>query len=112
MEDELEEGKNKMALLVMLDPVAELCMYPSLGNVKASFIFFCKQWEALSGSIQSDSAKTSLIAFISVGGKSDPCSAHRSEAVLVGFVLWFTQVLGQAISWSWWAHRTEAVPSH
>lgn len=99
MEDELEGGKNKMALLVMLDPVAELCMYPSLGNVNASFISFCKQWEALCGSIQSDSAETSLIAFISVGGKSDPCSAHRS--VLGGFVLWLTQVLVTTISWSW-----------
>lgn len=87
-------------------------MYPSLGNVNASFIFFCKQWEALCGSIQSDSAETSLIGLISVGGKSDPCSAHRSEAVLGGFVLSFTQVLGQAISWSWWACRAKTVPSH
>jgi hypothetical protein len=75
--DESEGGKKKAALLVMLDPVAELWMYPSLGNVNTSFIFFCKQWKALSGSIQSDCAETPLIVFISVGGKSDPCSAPQ-----------------------------------
>lgn len=44
-----------------------------------------------------DSPETSLIAFISVGAKSDPSLIHTPEAVLGGFVLRFIQVLDQPL---------------
>lgn len=71
-------------------------LVPQLGECEGKLYFLLQTMESLvwKHSI-TGSAETSLIVLISVGGKSEPCSVHRSGAVLGGFVFWFTEGLGK-----------------
>lgn len=71
-------------------------LVPQLGECEGKLYFLLQTMGSLvwKHSI-TGSAETSLIALISVGGKSEPCSVHRSGAVLGGFVVWFTEGLGK-----------------